>query len=46
MYLRCTGETGVWVGGAEKDLGLTAAVAAGISDLMGATGTPDWMWNK
>ena len=43
-YLRCTGETGVWVGGAEKDLGLAAAVAAGISELMmGATRTPDWM---
>ena len=31
LYLRCMGETGVWVGGAEMDLGLTAAVAAGIS---------------
>ena len=37
-YLRCMGETGVWVGGAEMDLGplgLTAAVEAGISDLGG-----------
>ena len=30
--LRCMGETGVWVGGAETDLGLTAAVAPGISE--------------
>ena len=37
MYLRCNGETGVWVGGAEKGLGLAAAVAAGISELVRAT---------